>query len=109
MPKSTTWITTIERVDLKHSKLVLELTIDSFCTWSSYQEIIRLDISIDQVFLMNGLHTSYLWRKFDSDRAQINGMLTICRAARHTVLIENFLPHISNRSSRLGPRRSITR
>ena len=34
---------------------------------------------------------------------------TICRAAMHTVFIENLRPHISKRSSRLGPRRSITR
>lgn len=35
--------------------------------------------------------------------------LTICFAAIHTVLTENFLPHMSNKSSRLGPRRSMTR
>ena len=34
---------------------------------------------------------------------------TICFAAIHTVLTENFLPHMSNKSSRLGPRRSMTR
>ena len=34
---------------------------------------------------------------------------TICRAAMHTVLIENLRPHMSKRSSRLGPRRSMTR
>ena len=34
---------------------------------------------------------------------------TICRAAMQTVLIENFLLHMSNRSSRLGPRRSMTK
>ena len=38
-----------------------------------------------------------------------NHRRTICLAAMHTVLIENFLPHISNRSSKLGPRRSMTR
>ena len=34
---------------------------------------------------------------------------TICLAAIHTVLIENFLPHMSNKSSKLGPKRSMTR
>jgi hypothetical protein len=33
---------------------------------------------------------------------------TICRAAMQTVLIENLRPHISKRSSKLGPRRSMT-
>ena len=34
---------------------------------------------------------------------------TICFAAMQTVLMENLRPHMSNRSSRLGPRRSMTR
>ena len=36
-------------------------------------------------------------------------MLTICLAAMHTVLIVNLRPHISKRSSRFGPSRSMTR
>jgi hypothetical protein len=39
----------------------------------------------------------------------IHVLQTICFAAMHTVLIENFRPHISNKSSRLGPSRSMTR
>lgn len=38
-----------------------------------------------------------------------NLSLTICFAAMHTVLMLNLRLHMSKRSSRLGPRRSITR
>ena len=37
------------------------------------------------------------------------GTHTICFAAMHTVLMVNFRPHMSNKSSRFGPSRSITR
>ena len=42
-------------------------------------------------------------------RHNSRGRRTICRAAMHTVLIVNLRPHISNRSSRLGPSRSMTK
>ena len=46
-------------------------------------------------------------RGFDQETG--GGERTICRAAIQTVLTENLRPHISNKSSRLGPNKSMTR
>jgi hypothetical protein len=87
------------------------LTVGSFGARTTNQEVVRFDIAINQIFLMNGLHSRKLSTSMRTQGNELvdEWLLTICRAAMHTVLIENFRPHISNKSSKLGPRRSITR
>lgn len=49
-------------------------------------------------------------RKKSAEGVRAKGrVLTICLAAMHTVFMVNLRPHMSKRSSRFGPRRSITR
>jgi len=87
------------------------------------EEVVGLDVAVDQVLLVDRLHARELCRgtaarrkratkrvvnKWPPPLARVGGQRTICLAVMHTVLVENLRPHMSNRSSRLGPRRSIT-
>ena len=90
------------------------LTIGHFGPWSTDKKVIGLNVAVDQILVVNSLHTRDLHttrlvkRRSKIKFARMNER-TICRAAIHTVLIENLRPHMSNKSSRLGPRRSMTR
>ena len=59
---------------------------------------------------MYGLHAGDLggvWARMSLSVSHMRR--TICRAAMHTVLTLNLRPHISKRSSKLGPSRAMTR
>ena len=84
------------------------------------KEIVGLDVAIYEGLVMDRLNSRDL---MDEQETQNKGReyrawkdqsledfgLTICFAAMHTVLIENLRLHMSNKSSRLGPNRSIAR
>ena len=81
------------------------------------KKIVGFDVAVYEGLVMDRLNSRNLMggRKLRK-RTGIPGVkelialgLTICFAAMHTVLIENLRPHMSNRSSRLGPKRSIAR
>ena len=57
--------------------------------------------------ILERLHTAR-WCRLKSCAMVFKGH-TICLVTMQTVFIENFCPHMSNRSSNLGPRRSMTR
>jgi hypothetical protein len=57
---------------------------------------------------VDGLHSRQLERVSAHERWG-SGRHTICFATITTVLMENFLLQWSNRSSKLGPSRSMTR
>lgn len=79
-------------------------------SWSSNQEIIRFYISINQVVLMDALNPCNLNSLISFFFfIVLYYLLTICLANMATVLILNFLEQLSNKSSRLGPSKSITR
>jgi hypothetical protein len=81
------------------------------CPRCADQEVIGLDIAVDEVLVVDRLHPRELRV---SDVNQRNPWAerrrrTMALATITTVLMLNFLPHRSNRSSRLGPKRSMTR
>lgn len=90
---------------------------------TSDQEVVGLDITIDQVLLVNGLNPGDLWSVTSSTRMislcpvemphhnlqALGTRLTICLATIQQVFTENLRPHMSNRSSIEGPKRSMTR
>ena len=92
---------------LGHTKVNDVDGIGSFRCRSTNQEVIRFDVSVDQILLMDCLHPRKL--RPVSLCLDGKGALTICRAVMQHVLTLNFLEHISNKSSSDGPRRSITR
>jgi hypothetical protein len=89
---------------------------------TSDQEVVGLDITVDQVLLVDGLDPGDLSSVTSSTMISLrpNAMshrdfgalctrLTICLATIQQVLTENLRPHMSNRSSIEGPKRSMTR
>jgi hypothetical protein len=91
---------------------------------TSDQEVVGLDITVNQVLLVDGLDPGDLGSMTSSATMMIslrpNAMphrdfealgtrLTICLATIQQVLTENLRPHMSNRSSIEGPKRSMTR
>ena len=78
--------------------------------WAANEEVVWLDVSVDEVLLVDGLYPGKL--KYGSVKQcgrRMRKKLTICLATITTVLIENRRLQWSNRSSREGPSRSITR
>ena len=57
--------------------------------------------------ILERLHT-VRWCRLKSCAMVFKGH-TICLVTMQTVFIENFCPHMSNRSSKLGPRRMLCR
>lgn len=89
---------------------------------TSDQEVVGLDITVDQVLLVDGLDPGDLSSVTSSttislcpigmlhrDLEALNTRLTICLATIQQVLTENLRPHMSNKSSIEGPKRSMTR
>jgi hypothetical protein len=91
---------------------------------TSDQEVVGLDITVDQVLLVDGLDPGDLSSMTSSatmmislcpigmpprDLEAVDTRLTICLATIQQVLTENLRPHMSNRSSIEGPKRSMTR
>ena len=73
-------------------------TVRSFGVRTPYQKVIRLDISVNEILLVNSLNTSDLWIKNNISnylQSKREGEVepTIWRAAIQTVLIEN-LPDV---------------
>lgn len=85
----------------------------------SDKEVVGLDVAVYERLVMDRLNPRNLMCEQKTQDMKLTGAqgigrqegvtLTICLAARHTVLMENLRPHMSNKSSRLGPRRSIAR
>lgn len=91
-------------------KIPQALTVRPLGTRTADKEVVWLDVTVDEVLFVDGLNTGYLEQL--NVRECIDGsdeVPTICLAAMQTVLVENFRPHMSKRSSKLGPRRSMTR
>lgn len=84
--------------------------VSRFGVWSADQEIVRFDIAVDEIFLVYGLYPGQLKDliSLQSEKADLV-VFTICFATMTTVLGENLLLQMSKRSSRDGPRRSMTR
>jgi len=72
------------------------------------EEVVGLDVPVDEVLLVDGLDPRQLHRISVVHNAS-SATHTICFATMTTVLMENFLLQWSNKSSRLGPSRSMTR
>jgi len=135
---------------LGHSEIDDVNGVGSLRSRSTDEEVVRLDVSVDEVLLVDGLDSGELRGRGeereignerdgrsalvplppflhrspalplspDPSRSSSNGQyeekhiesrLTICLAVMTTVLMLNFRPHMSKRSSNEGPRRSITR
>ena len=76
---------------------------------SADEEIVRLDVSVDHVLLVDGLDSGELEKvRCDCQKGKGGEKHTICLAIIATVLTEKRRLQWSNRSSRLGPSRSIT-
>jgi hypothetical protein len=109
----------------RHTKVYHIYSVCRLMSGTADEEIIGFDIAVDQVFFMYSLHACYLRaqrEKLDMLVENYKGLphlgavkennklaLTICFANMAAVLMLNFRPHISNRSSRLGPSMLITR
>lgn len=79
------------------------------CARSANEEIVWFDVSVDQVVLMNAFYSCNLSIPSTSIQPTFSCLsLTICRANMATVFMLNRLEHLSNKSSRLGPNKSIT-
>ena len=113
IPKSTTWMTARPQTQMGKLSGPNGRTVSRLGARPANQEVVGLDVTVDEVLLVYSLNTSDLWQPPFSVTAHAYAARicarTICRAAMHTVLIENLRPHMSNRSSKLGPRRSMTR
>ena len=89
--------------------LTTKPTIRGLRSGATDEEVVGFDITVYEIFLVDGLHSGDL-------RDNVNMLIvpdwvnhTICLAAMQTVLLENLRPHMSKRSSKLGPRRSMTK
>lgn len=86
--------------------------VGGLCARSADQEVVGLDVAIDEVLLVDSLDSGEL--ATSARRKGLIGVtpearLTICFAVMQHVLMLNFLWHMSKRSSRDGPSRSMTR
>ena len=76
------------------------------------QEIVGFNIAVYKILLVNGLDTVELVERErlenECSKMQVHE-ITICLASMQVVLRVNFRPHKSNKSSRFGPKRSMTR
>ena len=81
--------------------------VGAFGARSSDQKVVWLDVTVDEILLVNRLYPRQLGR---ISRAEVYWIeRTICLAVMQHVLTLNLRPHMSNKSSSDGPRRSITR
>jgi hypothetical protein len=91
--------------------------VGGLCARSTDQKVVGLDVAVNEVLLVDGLDSGEL-----ATSARLKGQrgekgwcnpwrerLTICFAVMQHVLMLNFLWHMSKRSSRDGPSRSMTR
>jgi hypothetical protein len=90
--------------------LRFELTVCSFRPRTANEEVVRFNIPINEILVMDSLYTGNL-KNMNEKLSESTRLVvrTICLAAIQTVLMLNLRPQISKRSSRLGPSRSITR
>lgn len=73
------------------------------------QEVVGLDVTVDEVLLVDGLDAGQLHSISASARDKRATGRTICLATMTTVLMEKRRLQWSKRSSKLGPSRSMTR
>lgn len=85
------------------------LGVASEAQWSETRRA-YLDVAVDEELFVDGLHPCELhdtdWRERSAATYVYVERVTICFASMHTVFSEYFRPQMSNRSSRLGPKRS---
>jgi len=92
-----------------HAKVNHVNNIGRLCSWSSDEEVVWFDVTVDEILLVDGLYARKLAIVSKGHERLIRHKLTICFATITTVFMENFRWQWSKRSSRLGPRRSMTR
>lgn len=93
---------------LGHAKVDNVDNVSSLRPRPADEEVVRLDVTVDEVLLVDSLYTGQLGNvRYEGQRR--DGLQTICFATMTTVLMENFRLQWSNRSSKLGPSRSMTR
>ena len=51
------WVSVLFR----HTKVDYVNEVGGFCTWSSDEEVIWFDVSVDEVLVVDGLHTGQLY------------------------------------------------
>lgn len=103
---------------LRHTEINDVNDISSLGPRPSYQKVVGLNVSVDEILLMDGLYSRELsillatrgFHLHNCDGTLMRfGGLTICLATMTTVLIENLRLQWSKRSSNEGPSRSMTR
>jgi hypothetical protein len=93
---------------LGHTEINHVNDIGGLGSGASNKEVVRFDISVDEVLLVDRLNAGKLVSLARGEHGSRKEP-TICLATITTVLVENRRLQWSKRSSRLGPRRSITR
>ena len=77
---------------LGHSEVDDVNNVGRLCSWPSNQEIVRLDITVDQVSFVDSLNAGKLPGLLDLTwQFQVQSLLTICFATMTTVFIVNRL------------------
>lgn len=75
----------------------------------SNEKVVGFDVPVNERLVVYGLNTGDLGTSSAGGGEDVEKTHTICLASMQTVLMENLRPHMSKRSSRFGPRRSMTR
>ena len=94
---------------LRHAKIHHMDDVGGLRAWPTDQEIVGLDVAVDEVLLVDGLHSRELLDVSEYWDAVTRLEHTICFATITTVFMENLRLQWSKRSSSDGPRRSMTR
>src|SRR6266851_6344117 len=71
IPKSTTWITTTSQRQNYERKRRETRTVRSLGPWSANEEVIRLDVTIDQILLVYRLHARDLSKRSSGAAARL--------------------------------------
>lgn len=94
---------------LRHAEVDDVDDIGSLGARATNQEVVRLDVTVDEVLLVDSLDARQLQAMLVHSRGVTLEERTICLATMTTVLIENRRLQWSKRSSKLGPSKSMTR
>ena len=91
-----------------HAKIDDMNDICGFGVWTTNKEVVGFYVAVDEILFVNRLDSRQL-QLVSNGQYALKELQTICFATMTTVLMENLRLQWSNRSSRLGPSRSITR
>lgn len=95
---------------LRHTKVDDVDDVGSLGARAADQEVVGLDVTVDEVLLVDGLDAGQLRLDVSfTSQSTMPGIRTICLATMTTVLMEKRRLQWSKRSSKLGPSRSMTR